>query len=84
MRPIYHFDQQPPRVTEAMLRQRLKVQRQTRLLLLAGCLIQLCILGFGLLAPVLMAVCAAYVAISVVGSGVLGWILLRNRRFEAL
>ena len=76
MKQIYSFDNgNPPALNEAMLRETLekrRLQKQTALLAIAGILLQLVFLIYGLLvfqtAPQISMLCFGYIFISLVGS----------------
>lgn len=89
MKQIYDFEQQnPPVLNENMLRQELekrKVQRQTRILAVAGILLQVVMLMLGVWSaksyPVVAVVCLGYVLVSAAGSSVIAVVYTRKGGF---
>ena len=86
MKQIYNFDQHtPPVINENMLRNEMekrKVEKQTAVLLLAGILIQIAVIMFGLCQintyPVITMICNGYVVISILGSCILAIVCTRK------
>ena len=86
MKKIYDFEQHiPPAVNENMLRNELKkrmLEKQTAVLLIAGILIQVAIVLFGLSQfntyPFITMICIGYVIISIVGSFILTIVCTRK------
>ncbi len=89
MKQIYDFEQQnPPVLNENMLRQELEkrtVQRQTRILVVAGLLLQVLMLMLGAWSaqsyPAIAVMCLGYVLISVAGSSVIVVVYTRKGGF---
>lgn len=88
MNRIFDFEQQPPVLTEAMLRQRLEartLRRQTWILACGGLLFQLCILLTGLLlyplSPLISLLSVVYAIGSVFGTGILAIVFRKQRRY---